>query len=378
MRNAKDKKHCKGFDMFKKAAYIIVFLMVLTGISCSGVNRDAGTEASMEQLYAEQGSPVSVRKLAAEDFSVYLKYPTVLSASSESTASALLSDVVRQINVKIGDRVQQDDVILSFSPDHQNLRQAAAAWENVRSSFERSSALFANADISRQDFDTVEMQYEIAQANLKAANDMIYVKAPISGTVTQINVRVTENVRPGTPLFTVSNENGCEARFYVGADEIDLITAGARVFIGDPVDYPLDNPADRLEGRVTQVSLIMDGTKQSFPATAFFNVASNKLISGMGVDLSVETYRNQKAIVVSRRELLKTDAGYTAYIAVADGSTRIEAQSVAVTVGHEQGLRYEIAGGLEEGDMLICDGIQRLSPNTPLNIVDSVLLSRAR
>jgi RND family efflux transporter MFP subunit len=351
--------------MFKKATYVIVSLMVLVGVSCSNAKKDTRTEASMEQFYAKQGSPVSVRRLDAEDFSVYLKYPTVLSASSESTAYASLSDVVRRINVQIGDRVNQDDVILSFSPDHQNLRQAIAAWENVKSTFERSSILFANADISRQDFDTVRMQYEIAQANLKAANDMIYVKAPILGTVTQINVRETENVRPGTPLFTVSNENGFEARFYVGAKEIDQIRAGERVFIG--------NPADKLEGRVTQVSLIMDGTKQSFPVSAFFNVASNKLISGMGVDLSVETYRNQKALVVSRRELMKTDAGYTAYIAVAD-----EAKPVTVKIGHEQGLRYEIAEGLEEGDLLICDGVQRLSPDTPLNIVDSILLSQAR
>jgi RND family efflux transporter MFP subunit len=355
--------------MFRKTVYGVAALAILTGISCAGAQKDARTEASMEQLYAAQGSPISVRKLAVEDFSVYLKYPTVLSASSESTASALLSDVVRQINVKIGDQVQQDDVILSFSPDHQNLRQAAAAWENAKSSFERSSVLFANTDISRQEFDMVRMQYEIAQANLKAANDMIYVKAPISGTITHINVRATVNVHPGTPLFTVSNKNGFEARFYVGADEIDLITTGARVFIGDPAGFP----AEKLEGRVTQVSLIMDGTKQSFPVTAFFNVSSNKLISGMGVDLSVETYRNPKALVVSRRELMKTDTGYTAFIAVEN-----TAKPVTVKVGHEQGLRYEIAGGLAEGDLLICEGLQRLSPDTPLHIVDRVVLSRAR
>jgi hypothetical protein len=98
----------------------------------------------------------------------------------------------------------------------------------------------------------------------------------------------------------------------------------------------------------------------------------------MGVDVAVETYRNDKAIVVSRRELVRTDSGYTAFIAVGDGSTRVDgstnvelAQPVAVKVGHEQGLHYEITQGLEEGDMLICDGIQRLSPNTPLNIVSA-------
>jgi RND family efflux transporter MFP subunit len=273
--------------------------------------------------------------------------------------------VVRKINVKIGDEVKQDDVILSFSPDHQNLMQARAAYENIKSSFERSSILFTNADISRQDFDTARMQYEIAQANLKAANDMIYIKAPISGTVTQINVRSTENVHSGQALFTISNENGFEARFYAGAKEIDRIMTGARVFIG--------SPEEKLEGRITQVSLIMDGTKQSFPVTAFFNLNSSKLISGMGVDLSVETYRNENAIVVSRRELLKTDGGYTAFIASND-----TAKLVAVKIGHEQGLHYEITQGLVEGDVLISDGIQRLSPDMPLSVTEKKVISQAR
>jgi RND family efflux transporter MFP subunit len=202
----------------------------------------------------------------------------------------------------------------------------------------------------------VRTQYEIAAANLKAANDMVYVKAPISGTVTQINVHATENVRPGTPLFTVSGGTGYEARFYVSAAEIDRIQSGARTFI--------NNPSQNIAGRITQISLTMDSQKQAFPVTAFFETASNKLVSGMGVDLSVETYRNEAAIVLSRQELMKTDSAWTAFIAVEDA-----AKPVVVEIGHEQGLRYEITQGLIAGDLLISDGIRRLSPETALNIV---------
>jgi RND family efflux transporter MFP subunit len=354
--------------MLKKAVYFVMVLSVFWTVSCAGKQKTGAV--SMEQLYSEQGQPVSVRELVFEDFSVYLKYPTVVYASSESTAYAALSDVVRVISAKVGDTVRQDEVIVSFSADNQSLRQAALAYENAAASFNRSGVLFRNNDISRQDFDAVRMQYEMAGANLKAANNMVYVKAPISGTITQLNVHVTENVRPGTPLFTVSNQNGFEARFYVGAAEIERIQTGARVFI--------DDPSNNIEGRVTQVSLVMDSQKQSFPATAFFGGEHYKLVSGMGVDIAVETYRNDKAIVVSRRELLRTDTGYTAFIAVEDGSTRADgsprnelAKPVAVKVGHEQGLHYEITHGLEEGDMLITSGAQRLSPNMPLNIVSA-------
>ncbi|GHU64467.1 hypothetical protein FACS189447_01330 [Spirochaetia bacterium] len=359
--------------MLRRSVFVVFALAVffaISAISCAG-NKETGEAAmSMEQLYAENGSPVSVRKLEAEDFSVYLKYPTVIYASSESTAYAGLSDVVRTIPKKVGDKVARDEIIVSFSAENQQLQQAQLSYENALAAFNRSSALFKNNDISRQEFETVKMRYEAARATLRAANDMVYVKAPIAGTITQINVHPTENVRSGVSLFTVSGQNGFEARFYVGIGEIDRIMTGARVFIDSAASAP------KIEGRVTQVSLIMDSQKQAFPVTAFFDTDSSKLISGMGVDLAVETYRNEKAIVVSRRELMKTDTGYTAFIAVEDAEHGEShqgglAKPVPVKIGQEQGLRYEIAGGLEEGDILISVGMQRLTPETALNIVQT-------
>jgi RND family efflux transporter MFP subunit len=346
--------------MFRKNVFFVLLILpVFLAASCAE-NKEQ-TAVSMDQLHTENGQPVSVRRLEAEDFSVYLKYPTIIYAASESTAYAGLSDVVRRISVKVGEQVSQDAVIVSFSADNQTLRQAALAHENAANAFNRSRALFKNNDISRQDYDSVRMQYELARANLKAANDMVYVKAPISGTVTQINVHATENIRPGSPLFTVSGQSGFEARFYVGAAEIDRIQSGARVRINEGV---AQNSMQSIEGRVTQVSLTMDSQKQAFPVSAFFETANNKLVSGMGVDISVETYRNEKAIVLSRKELVETENGFTAF--VAEGDT---ARQVAVQSGQEQGFRVEIAGGLSEGDMLISEGIRHIASEQKINVV---------
>jgi RND family efflux transporter MFP subunit len=336
---------------------------LVSAVSCAGkpeAEASLPQALSMETLYTENGYPVSTRTLKAEEFSVYLKYPTVLQAQSESTAYAALSDVVRKINVKVGARVARDQVILSFSPDNRALEQARLSYENARRNFNRSSALFDAADISRQEFDAVRMQYEIARTAFEAASDMINVKSPIAGTLTRLDVHVTENVRPGTALFTVAGASGFETRFYVGADEIDRVNTGARVYIGNPEQ----NPDQNIEGRISQVSLMMDSAKQAFPVTAYFETTSNKLVSGMGVDVSVETYHNDKALVLSRRELVKSGEAYTAFIEY-NGS----AQQVAVELGEINGLRYEITNGLVEGDLLISTGIQRLSPETSLNIV---------
>ncbi|MCL2473257.1 MAG: HlyD family efflux transporter periplasmic adaptor subunit, partial [Treponema sp.] len=215
--------------MFKELTFCAISLMVFMLFSCGG-NRQT-VAASMEQLHAQDGQPVSVREVAPEDFSVYLKYPAIINASSESTAYASLDDVVRSVSVKVGQTVSQGDVIVSFSSDNRTLQQAVLANENAKATYDRMSTLFKSNDVSRQDYDAVTMQYEMSRTNLKAANDMVYVKAPISGTITQIDVRVTENVRPGTSLFTVSNGNAFEAKLYVGVEEIDQIKAGARAFI---------------------------------------------------------------------------------------------------------------------------------------------------
>jgi RND family efflux transporter MFP subunit len=336
----------------------LIAAALVSAVSCTGkAEANLPQALSMETLYAENGYPVSVRTLRAEEFSVYLKYPTVLQAQSESTAYAAISDVVRKINVKVGDRVERDQVILSFSPDNQTFEQARLSYENARRNFNRGSVLFNAADISRQEFDALRTQYEIARASFEAASDMINVKSPIAGIVTRLDVHVTENVRPGTPLFTVAGASGFEARFYVGANEIDLITAGARVYVG--------NPEQGLEGRVSQISLMMDSAKQAFPVSAYFDmngVHGRNLVSGMGVDVAVETYRNDKALVLSRGELVKSGETYTAFVEY-NGS----AQQVAVTLGETTGLRYEITGGLSEGDLLIYEGQHRLEGNMPIN-----------
>ena len=345
-------------------AALIAAALVLAA-SCAG-KAEAETAlpqaVSMETLYAENGYPVSIRTLRAEEFSVYLKYPTVLQSQSESTAYASISDVVRKINVKVGDRIKRDQVILSFSPDNQTLEQARLSYENARRNFNRGSALFNAADISRQEFESLRTQYEIAHASFEAASDMINVKSPIAGIVTRLNVHVTENVRPGTPLFTVAGASGFEARFYVGANEIDRIQTGARVYAG--------NPEQGIEGRISQVSLMMDSAKQAFPVSAYFDENYRELVSGMGVDVAVETYHNDNALVLSRGELVKSGETYTAFVAD-NGSTR----QVAVELGEANGLRYEITGGLSEGNLLIYEGQHRLSGDMPLNT--STLLAEA-
>jgi RND family efflux transporter MFP subunit len=318
----------------------------------------------MEQIYAEEGYPVQARTVAPEPFSVYLKYPAEFKARSQSSAYAKTSDVVRTINFKVGDYVRQDDVVLGFSMDNSSYQQAKVSFENAQAAYNRISALYEEAGVSKQDFENIRTQYVLAREAFRAADELFRVKAPIDGYITQLNVQPSANVRAGDALFTVSNQDGFEADFYVLPNEIDNIHVNARVFV--------EGRNETIEGRITEVSLMMDGQKKAFPVKASFAGKPRTLVSGMSVDAAVEVYQNDKALTVSRDELSRTGEAWTVFL-VEDG----KAVQETVVLGQSQGFDYEVTGGLREGDILISDGLLELSNGAQVKVV-APLLSMAK
>jgi RND family efflux transporter MFP subunit len=371
-------EHCPNKDVV-----LIVMVLAVTAVfsSCSGskgtVSGAAAVKpASMRQLYAEQGTPVSTRSLKGEDFSVYLDYPSVLEADSQATAYAGLTDVVRAINSKVGERVKRDDVIVEFSDDNARLLEAQAAFDGAQTAFKRISALYKTHDVSRQQFDQAQSQYDEASASLKAMHDTIYVRAPIDGYITQMNARLNQNAKAGAPLFTVTNSGGFEAKFYVGPGEINRIAVGQRVFVDTP---PEAGKKSALEGRITQTAYTMDSAKQAFLVTASFSrsgadvtlatLAKQGYYSGKWIDAVVEVYHNPKALVLSRSEMLQSPDGTWSAFIDEDG----KAKKLAVTPGETKGLEMEIKDGLKAGDILVSEGASVVEDGDKLNIVPSLL-----
>jgi membrane fusion protein, multidrug efflux system len=339
----------------RKLSALCVLSVCLVVTACQ-----AGSDSakSMNQLYAEKGRPVRIRSVTPEVFSVDLKFPAEFRARSQSTAYAKVSDVVRDIRVTVGERVVQDQVVLSFSMDTPSYRQAKLSFRNAESSYRRIETLYREAGVSRQNYDNALTQYEMARESFKAASDMVQVKAPISGTITQLNVRESANVSAGAPLFTISNQDGYEALFYVTANEIADIQTGSSATIS--------GTGETINGKVTEVTLIMDPVKKAFPVKAFFTGRPKTLVSGMSVDISVESYRNDRAIVVARKEMILIDGAWFVY--VQEGETAVLR---AVQTGRGAGLDFEIASGLKAGDALVCDGVKELSDGDKIRLVDS-------
>lgn len=303
----------------------------------------------------EQGRPVTVRTVKSVPFSLLYEYPAEYKSSSESTAYAMIPDVVRRVHVKVGDKVKQDDIIISLSEDNATYQQAKIQVRNAETSFNRMYALYKENGVSKQDYDNALTALNVARESLKQVEEMIHIKAPISGTVTSLAVRVSANVGAGTPLFTISNQGSYEASFFVLPNEISDIRTGEAASI--------TTGQKTIEGRVTEVAITMDSMRRAFAAKAAFDGASKFLSSGMNVDVTVEAYKNPAAFIVTQKEIL-TEQGKN-YVFIRKGD---KAEKREITLGRQNGLDFEATSGIGDGDELVTSGVQFLSDGEKIRI----------
>jgi RND family efflux transporter MFP subunit len=256
----------------------------------------------------------------------------------------------------MGNPVRKDQIVMTFSQDTPSYQQARANYENARATYERMKNLFENKGISQQAFDNAKTQCDVAKANFKARDDEVNVKAPIEGCITRLDAQVSDRVRSGDRLFTVSNLNTVEARIWVSASEIGLVETGRPV--------STEWLGRRFSGKISQVNLIMDPEMKAFLVLAEFDNPEHLLTSGITTDVSIETYRNEKALTVQRKEIIQEDDGPYAYVASSQN-----AEKRKLTIGRTQGLELEVLAGLELGDLLISEGSRQVRESGKILVV---------
>ena len=344
----------------KKAILItlIISLVLLNG--CLFDQKQATSFKSMDQLHQEDGVPVKIEEVRVDEFETDLKYTATLRARSEAVRYAQIADVVQDVYYNIGDYVRENETVVTFPENNQTTKyhQIKANYELAETTYRRMGRMYQEGVISKQELDSARTNFEVAKANLEATDDILRVKAPLSGYITQLNVKPTDNVSPGTPLFTVSNLDLIEAQIWASSKEADQIRVGQKV--------TLEWDGKLVQGSVIQVSQVMDSRRKAFEVKALFKNGDKVLTSGITADISIQTYNNEQAVVVSRRNLVEEDG--KRFIYVVNNGKAIKRE---VLTGRERGTLIEVKSGLRPGEFMITEGSTMVADQTKVNIINS-------
>jgi membrane fusion protein (multidrug efflux system) len=337
--------------------YAGLIIMALALGSCS--KEEQTTLKNMEEIHKENGIPVNLRIVSEQDFSTYLSFTSSLRGIKESTGSSMLADTVEEILVDVGDYVKKDQAIIRFPKNNPaaNYYQAQAGFKAAEQAFKRIESLFNSNGISRQTYDDTKTQYDVQKANWITVNDMLEVKAPISGYITRLNVKTSDNVKSGDNLFTVSNYDELTTTVWVADHEIREIIKGQRA--------TADWEGLSLNGRVTQVDLAMDDEQKAFAVHLKFSNAEHAVPSGVTANINIETKLIPNALVVHRNEVLKNQDEWFVYL-----DKNGIARKQVIQPGLRQGMYYEVLSGLKAEDKLITQGVNLVRDQSLLLVIE--------
>ena len=337
---------------------LVYSILILSFLLCSCAKRNEEQPANMEEIHREQGVPVRVQTVEYSEFIQELEYTMSVQGLRETRVYSKIADQVQTINMRLGEMVEQDQIVINFPQDNvqANYFQAQAAFELAEQTVSRMRRLFETGGVSQQDLDSAETQFRVAEANWDAVQQAVHVRAPFRGMITDIDVREMQRVTVGGYLFTIAQNNILHGRVWISENDINSVRQNA------PVVFRW-NDIEK-QGRITNIALSLNREQNAFAVDVEINNADYAIRSGVTGHANIVIYRNDNAISVPRNVVQRDQNGQD-YVFLADGNIAVRRD---VTIGRQSELYNEITEGLQPGDFLITQGLQLVRPDTRINI----------
>jgi HlyD family secretion protein len=196
---------------------------------------------------------------------------------------------------------------------------------------------------SRPEIAKVQAEQEEAETGYQAAQDTLRrsnVRAPRSGIVYSLPVRVGTFVNPGDLLVQVADLRKVQVVGYVDEPEIGRLAAGLKVTVTwDAL------PGRAWQGTITRVPTTVTqlGTRNVGDITCTVDNSDLKLLPNVNVNVTVTTVQENNVLTVSR-EAIRQDNGKQYVFEIVNGE--LKRRTVATSVSNPT--RIEITSGLPD------------------------------
>jgi len=195
---------------------------------------------------------------------------------------------------------------------------------------------------------TQDSQVQQSQANVDLYKSQIndsYLRAPIDGTITQVNIKRGETVSPAQSVITLLSTNPFQIKVYIYEQDIVNVKVGQDVKI-ELVAFPKQT----FKGRVLLIDpaeTIVDNIIY-YQVTIDFPNQPESIKSGMTADITIETAKKENVLRVPKNAIQNLNGQDIVQVVVEK-----EIKDQKITTGLEGNDYYEVTSGLQEGDIVI-------------------------
>ncbi|WP_349343451.1 efflux RND transporter periplasmic adaptor subunit [Marinobacter sp. MMG032] len=323
---------------------------------------------------------VGVYEVAEKPLQLTSKLPGRTRAWRTAEVRPQVNGIIEQRLFVEGTLVGKDELLyrIDDAPYQADLARAEANLVNARNLAERYESLVGSRSISRQQYDDALAALRSARAEYQAAEiNLAYtsVKAPIPGkisrsrvsegalvtsgqqqemaTITQLDPIYVDIVQPVTKLLDLQK-----------AVETGLIEANGN----DDVEVSLileNGEAYGHKGVLKFSEVVVDEGTGSVTLRAEFSNPDGKLLPGMFVRAVVDEGVRPNAILVPQQAVSRDTRGAPGVWLVTEENT---VQRREIKTSRTVGNTWLVTEGLEAGDRLVTEGVQRLAPGVPVRV----------
>ena len=272
-----------------------------------------------------------------------------------------VSGRVTQLNFRDGDRVRKGDVLVQLDDQLPlaQIKQAEAELSIARANHKRNQELVAQNFISQRSVDESAAGLEVAQAKLalaQATAARLKVVAPFDGLTGIRLVNPGDYVRDGTDIVNIEDIEVMFVDFRLPERFQTKIRRGQQASV------ELDAlPGRKFSALVQAIDPLIDANGRSVGIRACIDNRQLQLRPGMFARVTTVFGVRERAAVVPE-EAIVPQGNRLFVVKVVEGpekDTKVS-QRVEVKTGVRRPGRVEILDGVQEGDVLVVAGHQRL------------------
>jgi multidrug efflux system membrane fusion protein len=375
MKNAKNRKRLS-------IAIGALFIAGTTaGIGLMLHERDVGPVTSAHAADAPApAAEVDVASVLNQSVTDWQSYSGRLEAIDHIDVRPLVPGTIVAVHFKDGALVKKGDALFTIDPrpyqaevDRAAAQLAAAKARAIYTTADaaRAERLLADNAIAKRDYDEKQNASREADAGVKAAQAALEaaqvnlgyttITAPISGRVSRAELTLGNVVSVGANapvLTTLVSVSPIYASFDVD-EQTYLQYLGRDRNAKVPVSLGLaDESGYSRDGTITSVDNRLDMTSGTIRVRASFDNADGALVPGLYARVKVGGGAAHPAILVDDAAIGTDQA--KKYVLVVDASNTVRYREVELGALHDK-LRV-VTSGLNAGDRIVVNGIQRARP----------------
>lgn len=325
---------------------------------------DQIAEETPDSVRSARVKEVVVASLAPRKFDHYVQTQGAVESDLNIQVSAKTPGVITNVLVREGEMVAKGQTLAQIDNTLilAGIAELKSQLELATTVYNRQKNLWdqkIGTEVQFLQAKSTKESLERRLASLNEQNEMTKIKAPVSGVVDALDVRIGQNIAPGMPAARIVNNSDLKIMARISESYANQLKKGNKV----TVNFPDVNK--EVNSSIAFVARNIDPLTRTFIVEA--DLPSNpELRPNMTGVVKVVFESNPKALVVPINIVQNVNNEKVVYVAEAKGSGFVARKKV-VTLGSVYDNQAEVKG-LAAGDKLITVGYQGLSDGEAIKI----------